>query len=189
VKQALANQVKEQVSEENAAASQNGTASPATSVGAESPSVLDPEQKIYIVSSILQVETADGMECTLTHGDILWMDAPVREGAQTGQLRVDSSKQGDCPANQKVTLSISDLEEMHNEFQAMTDDALKTLAANQGKRGLPPAPPPNPYTPDVPAGAQDVNAGAALDQQQQHADQVEAQVQQEALAREVAQHN
>jgi hypothetical protein len=190
VKQALADQVREQVSKENAVAPRNGGASAigttVTSSVPDSPSVLDPEQKIYVVSSILQVQTADGMECTLTDGDILWIDAPVREGAQSAQLHVDTAKQGNCPAKQKVTLPISDLEEMHNDFLAMTDDALKTLAENQGKKGLPPAPPPNPYVPDGPASTPDLNAGSILDQQQQSADHVESQVQQEALLNQTA---
>jgi len=154
-KQAIADQVRDQVTKENGAATQSGLTSSggaaATSGGPESPSVLDPEQKLYIVSSILQVQTADGLECKLTQGDILWIDAPIRGGDQTAQLHVDTAQGGDCPEKQKVTLRISDLEEMHNDFLAMTDDALKTLAANQGKKGLPPAPPPNPYEPDVPA--------------------------------------
>ena len=189
-KQALADQIKEQVSAENAAATQNSATSSAGALAtprdAESPSVLDPEQKMYVVSSVLQVQTADAIDCTLTPGDILWIDTPLREGTQTAQLRVKHPKRADCPEKQKVTLTIGDLEEMHNELQATTEDALQTLSESHGKKGLPPAPPPNPYEPDVPAKVEDLNADVVLDQQRQNADQIEAKVQQDAFTNEVA---
>ncbi len=186
VKQEIAEEVRRQVMAENTAASTGNQAAQASADAA--PAVLDPKRKIYIVANTLQVQTADGVECELTAGDVLRLDTPVADGDQTAQLHVVSNKQADCPAGQQVTLAIQDLEDMHNQFQAHIDDGLKTLAAKQGQNGLPPAPPPNPYTPEVPP-PDDTNATAMVDEQQQQADQAEVEVQQEAFGNEGANRN
>jgi hypothetical protein len=180
IKNELAHELEQEVSAENTAAGSSSTQQ-SSPRGDPAPSVLDPQRKIYIVSSSPEKQTADGTQCELTTGDILQLDAPVTDGAQTAKLRVVQGNPGDCQAGQQVTLSIQGLEEMHNQMLADLDSALKVLATDQGKKGLPPAPPPNPYSSDAPVDTQDTNVGGMLDQQQQQADQAETQVQQDAF--------
>jgi hypothetical protein len=179
IKNELAKEIKQEVSAEHneAVSSRTQPSSP----GDLAPSVLDPQWKVFIVSSTIETQGTDGTPCELAVGDILQLDTPVHDGASDTKIRVVSSKQKDCSAGQQVTVPIQDLEEMHNQFRAHADDGIKTLAADQGKKGLPPSPPPNPYSSDAPSDTKDTDVNAALDQQQQQADQVEAQVEQEAF--------
>jgi len=180
IKNELAQEVKQETSAENAEAvsASNPQQSPQST---PRPSVLDHQWKTFIVASNLETQTADGTPCELTAGDILQLDAPVLDGASTAPLHVTFSKPLDCQGGQKVTLSIQSLEDMHNQFHADYDAALQVLASDQGKHGLPPSPPPNPYSSDAPSDTRDSNVGTMLAQQEQQADQVEAQVQQDGF--------
>jgi len=176
VKQAIAEEVRQQL-----AAEQQAAASPHPQQLALSrtdvPPALDPRQRVFVVSSNLDERTADGQECSLTPGDIITRLTDTPDANQHVTVSVLSSKQTDCPSGLQVTVAVQDLQEMHNHFREQMDAGLKTLAANQGKSGLPVAPDTRTQSGEVPPPAPDANTATAL-QQQQQADQTEQEVQQ-----------
>jgi len=87
----------------------------------------------------------------------------------------------DCPSGVVVTVSVSDLQEMHHNFRAQVESGLGALRAGQGHNGIPVAPPtavaapPRPtITGETSTSSADINA--MLDTRRQQADQAEAQV-------------
>jgi hypothetical protein len=56
-------------------------------------------------------------------------------------LEVVASQRADCPAGAQVMVQTMALQEMENDFQARLDDGLHVLYSQQGKDGLPTAPP------------------------------------------------
>jgi hypothetical protein len=64
---------------------------------------------------------------------------------------------------------------MHNQFREKLDSGLKTLAANQGKNGLPAAPDTGTSEGEVGQPAPDMNAATEITNQQKSADQMEQQ--------------
>ncbi len=65
----------------------------------------------------LDVTTTDEQGCGLQPGDILQLEAAPASDSAVAQLRVASSKKMDCAASVVVTVSVSDLQEMHNNFR------------------------------------------------------------------------
>jgi hypothetical protein len=175
----LAQDVQQQLAAENAAANQPGNAYNLTDL----PQVLTPNH-LFVVSQPLNVITADQLSCSLSAGNVLQLQATPNEGATVTTLAVLSSRRGDCPAGVRVSVGLSDLEEMQNNLRAQLDNGLNTLYTQQGQNGLPPAPqsaiapPPRP-APDLPPDNENVQALIA--QQQQQAAQAEQQVTQQAF--------
>ena len=107
----------------------------------------------------------------------------VRAGQR---FRRRSSKRRDCPADVVATVSIADLQEMHNNFRARVEAGLGELQARQGHDGIPAAPadvaiPPRPnVVGDTAVPASEVNS--ALAAQRQQADLAESQVVEEAFS-------
>jgi hypothetical protein len=146
---------------------QQSTASEDTSSAqAEAPD--DPAQflqagQIFIVSTPLsaRIDAAYNpalpfgvQQCTLSPGDVLRLtripDYPsaVASNDATGpaipsysSLEVVASQLGDCPTGVQVVVQTIALQEMENNFQAQLDDGLQMLNSQQGKDGLPSAPP------------------------------------------------
>jgi hypothetical protein len=178
LKSAIADEVREQLAYDNEAA-QAGSAAPVER--GDLPSILQKQTYVFVVSSDLNVTTADQQQCGLQAGDILQLNAPVTTGTAIVPLRVASSKQMDCPAGVQVSVSLQDLQDMHNNFRAQIETGLGTLHDGQGHNGLPAAPqaavaaPPRPTLTDAPAGS-DVPVAALLDAQQQQANATEAEV-------------
>jgi hypothetical protein len=84
----------------------------------------------------------------------------------------------DCPAGVTVTVSVSDLQEMHNNLRAQVEAGLGSLRTNLGQNGLPAAPPdaisapPRPtISAQVPALATDTSE--VIEAARQQADQTE----------------
>lgn len=183
VKQAIAEEVRQQLDAERAAASQqNGAPPPQVSpTSDQAPAALDPKQRIFVVSSSFAV-TVGGQDCGLTPGDIIVRTSDQVSQSNTVGVSVLSSKPGDCPMNAQADVEVATLQEMHNQFQDHVDTGLKQLATNQGQGGLPAAPPPQPRpSPDGVAPPDSAaNVEAALQQQQQDANQALAEVQQAA---------
>ncbi|MBZ5616129.1 MAG: hypothetical protein LAO23_19150 [Acidobacteriia bacterium] len=178
VKQAIAEEVHRQIQDEQAAASQSQPARPSpTSVNAyeTAPPALDPNQRIFVVSSSLEVTTAAG-ECALSPGDIILRTADQASSENMVEVSVLSSKSGDCPANVNAPLELAALQEMQNQFREQIDAGLKTLAENGGQNGLPNAPAATPYA--VPEGQATADPGASqtLFQQGQAADEAETSI-------------
>ena len=142
---------------------------------------LDPKQRIFVVSSSFAVSSG-GQDCGLTPGDIIVRTSDQVSPNNTVNVSVLSSKPGDCPMNAVGDVEVAQLQEMHNQFQDHVDTGLKQLADGQGKGGLPPGPPPQARP--SPDGVASPDSGptveAALQQQQQDANQALAEVQQAA---------
>jgi hypothetical protein len=129
----------------------------------------------------LEVTTDDLQECGLQAGDLLRLVNPPANGATIVGLRVASSKQMDCPAGVTVAVSLQDLQEMQNSFRSQIESGLASLSANQGRGGIPVAPPDAVAAPPQPtlAGVAPINASdinPALEEQRKQADQAEAEM-------------
>ena len=184
VKQMIAEEVKAQLAAEQAAAAQNATASgtpasaPAQPAGntEQVPPALDPNLRVFIVTTSLDV-TANGQPCSLSAGDVLRRTGNVPDSDNTVGVMVLSSKKSDCGMDSSPRVQVADLQEMHNRFREQLDNGLKTLADNQGKKGIPSGPAAggrkNPDGTAVP----DLTATKDLQDQKQEADQTEKDVQ------------
>lgn len=177
VKQAIAEEVQAQLQAEGQAASTpGGSAQPAgANDNDQAPSALNAEQRMFVVSSSLDVTDPNGNECPLSPGDILYRtDEPNGDSAT---VLVQASKRGDCSMNSKANVKIADLQEMQNQFRQSLDSGMQKLAAEQGKAGLPAAPDGSTTTVagEVAPPAPD-NADSRLQTAQTDADQAESQV-------------
>jgi hypothetical protein len=189
VKEMIAEEVKAQLAGEQAAAqndSATGSAAPQQSIADSyrTPAALDPNRRVFIVSSDMEVSVND-QPCLMLPGDVLKRTETVPDQDNTVAVYVLKSQKFDCAAGTTPRIQVADLQEMHNHFREQMDAGLKTLADNQGKNGLPSAPAaasPR-QNADGTAAADDAAAIAAqLNQQQQEAEQAETEVQQAASA-------
>jgi hypothetical protein len=180
IKQAIAEEVQQQLAYENAAAAKPDDAPTLDGL----PRVLVANH-LFVVDQIQNAATADGQQCGLSVGDVLRLVSAPPEDATAADLVVVSSRKADCPAGIIVTLPLESLQEMHNNFRSQLDSGLKTMHDQQGKDGLPAAPlsaiapPPRPV--DAPP-AGNVDLPALLDAQQKQADQTETSVTQSATS-------
>jgi hypothetical protein len=188
VKGMIAEEVKAQLAAEQAAATQQGTASGASGKSTpqqlvadtdQVPPALDPTLRVFIVATNLNV-TADGQSCSLTPGDVLMRTENKEDADHTLGVNIVSSKKSDCSIGSSSRLQVDDLQEMHNHFREQIDTGLKTLAENQGKNGLPSGPAANPRENRDGIAAPDDAAvvTAALKEQQNDAEQAEKEIQQ-----------
>jgi hypothetical protein len=180
IKQMIADEVKQQLAYENAAAAQPDQAPLLDGL----PQVLVPNH-LFVVDQVLNVTTADGQQCGLSAGDVIKLLAAPPDGATAADLTVVSSRKADCPAGITVSVPLEALQEMQNSFRAQLDSGLQALREQQGKGGLPAAPMSAITPPPVPADeppADIENVQAQLDAQQQQADQAETSVAQTAFA-------
>jgi len=195
VKQAIADEVKRQIDAERAAAGSppgQPAAAPAaapapaapaatpvtTQVAEQRPEALDPAVSVFVVSASLDVSAGD-QSCSLSPGDVIMRINDTPDARQNVAVKVASSKRSDCPTGQQVAVTVADLQEMHNQFRAKIDSGLKTLADNQGKDGLPPAPDTQTSPGEVPPPQPDM-VRADLQKLQTVADQTEADVKKQA---------
>ena len=187
VKQMIAEEVKAQLAAEQAAASQNATArgtpasAPALPVGntEQVPPALDPNLRVFIVTDSLDV-TANGRRCSLSAGDVLRRMDNAPDSDNTVAVMVLSSKKSDCSMDSSTRVQVADLQEMHNRFREQLDNGLKTLADNQGKKGIPRGPAAESRKNPDGTAAPDLTAATDLQKQTREADQTEKEVQQAA---------
>jgi hypothetical protein len=175
LKTEIAEEIRQQLASDNAEAS-----NPSQASFDMLPSALSTPNHVFVVSNDLDVTTTDQQLCALQAGDMLQLMTPAASDSGLVELRVASSKRTDCPAGVLVSVSLTDLQEMQNNFQAQIEAGLGTLRNNQGRNGLPSAPPDAVAAPPRPAvtGLAPVSAAdssAALDQQREQADQAEKQ--------------
>jgi hypothetical protein len=182
VKDAISEEVKLTIAAEKEEAakpksSSAGGSQPAQST--EAPPALDPNFKLFIVSSDLSL-TADGDECGLTQGDVIQRtdDKPDDDG--NVNVKVVASNKNDCAIGKEGPVSTDDLQEMYNSFRESLKDGMSELAKKNGQGGLPKAPDTATTNGDVPAPPPDKSAEKALTDQQSAADQTENEVKQEA---------
>lgn len=139
------------------------------------PMVLSSSQKIFVVSSTLDVERSDNeRNCSLTPGDIIARTANEPDNNDRIAIVVRSSKDGDCPVNLATTLDIRTLQDMYNEFLIQLGTGLQKLSASEAKSGIPHGPPANPKLLSQVAPAPD--ARELLNSGTKEADQTEAEV-------------
>lgn len=135
MKEAIANEVQQQVTQESTAAQLNASGAQTAGPIEAPPTALT--QKFFVVSSNLDL-TVGGQTCSLTPGDII--ERRGKDVAQDGTVAIEvvNSKQGDCAADTEAALDLNQLQEMHNQFQEQIDSGLNQLANHQAK-GLPAA--------------------------------------------------
>jgi hypothetical protein len=144
VKQAIADEVKAQLAQQQAQAGQSGgssasAAAPANASAGEVPPALDPARRTFVVTSDLSV-VANGQECGLTAGDVITRLTDTPDADNMVNASVSASKKSDCAAGQTVAVKVDDLEEMQNHFAEKVNDGLSELAKKQGTNGMPKAP-------------------------------------------------
>jgi len=173
VKQMIAEEVKNQLAAAQSAASSKGAAPAANQL----PDALNPAERIFVVSSHLDVATAAGKECGLAPGDVVMRMTDAPDANQNVTASVQSSKKADCAAGQTVSIGVQDLQEMHNQFRQQLDSGLQTLASNAGKGGLPQAPDTSTTSGEVPAPMPDKSAAEQLQGAQQEGEAIDNAVQ------------
>jgi hypothetical protein len=175
VKAMVAEEVKQQLAAEKAAAVRSGAA-PATTSD-RLPPALDPAHTVFVVGSNLDVKAPDGTECELTPGDVINRIDDTPNGENNVQVRVASSKQGDCRQGVKPMVAVAELQEMSNSFREQISAGLQHLAENNGKNGLPAAPDTTTVADaNVPVPTPDTDASSQIQALQKDADRAEEDV-------------
>ena len=174
VKDALAEEVKQQIAADKSSAEKSA----GTSGRDEVPPALDPKFRYFIVVSNLDVTTDDGQECALTQGDVIQRTSDTLGNNNTVAVTVRGSKKDDCAVGTRAAVDANELQEMYNQFRVTLEAGLKTLAENSGKNGLPRAPDTSTTAGEVPPPTPDANVEGDLQQQEKEADQTEAEVNQ-----------
>jgi hypothetical protein len=104
------------------------------SAGSSVPAALNPATRTFIVDTDTTAELANRRECELTQGDVLTRVTNVPDSENRVNVLVGASKRTDCPSGQTVSISVDDLQEMHNHFQERLTDHTQ-VAGDQGKSG------------------------------------------------------
>jgi hypothetical protein len=173
VKQAIADEMKQEIAAEEAAAASGKKDTPSTD---QIPAALDPKIRFFVVSSDQDLTTSEGAECGLTPGDVVYRIGDKPDADNMVDATVKSSKKDECAIDATVGVDAGDLQEMHNQLRIQMDAGLKELSEKQGKDGIPAAPDIKTQAGEVPAPKPDTNVETELQQQQKEAAQVEAQV-------------
>lgn len=175
VKQAIADQMKQEIAAEKEAAA--NASKDASSTG-EVPAALDPKIRIFVVSSEEDLTASDGTECVLTAGDVVDRTDDTPDDDRMVDATVKASKKDECAVGSTVGVAVDDLQEMHNQLRIQMDAGLKELADKQGKNGLPAAPDTKTTAGEVPTPSPDTSVGSDLEQQQKEADEAETEAKQ-----------
>lgn len=175
VKQAIADEMKNEIAAEKDAAARGQKDTPS---GDQVPAALDPKIRIFVVSTDEDLTTSDGAECALTPGDVVYRTGDKPDDDNMVDATVKSSKKDECAVGVTVGISVDDLQEMHNQLRIQMDAGLKELADKQGKNGLPAAPDTKTQAGEVPPPSPDTSVSSDLEQQQKDADQAEAEAKQ-----------
>jgi hypothetical protein len=172
IKSELAEEVKRELANDNAEA-----ASPSQANFDSLPAALQTPNHVFVLSTDLSVTTSDQQTCALQAGDMLQVTSAVTSDSSFAQLRVASSKRMDCPAGILVTVSLPDIQEMQNNFQAQVESGLEMLRSDQSLTDLPAPPPAAVAAPPRPAieglpSSSEADSSAMLDRQREQADQI-----------------
>jgi hypothetical protein len=177
-KQMIAEEVRQQIQAEQAAAQQQQIAPGSTNQPEADapPPALDSNQRAFVVSGNLDVTTVKGDGCSLTAGDILFRTGDLQ--GDKVQVTVLNSKSGDCLANSVTAVDVAELQDMQNQFREQIAAGMAALASNQDRKGLPTPPAASPV--QVPDGHTPAGDAQILLQLNQEADQTEAEIKQAA---------
>lgn len=140
VKQAIADEVRLQLSLENQAGqtvARNDLPDPAAT-GLER-LLSDNRPHVFVVSASLEVLRGNE-ECILTPGDVLQLTGPPPANSSYAYLKVLASKGQGCSVGSIVAVSLQDLQDMLNYMRETIDQGLAELQSRQGQDGLPAAP-------------------------------------------------
>ncbi len=176
VKKAVADEVAAIIAAEKSSAG-NQSAGPGDN---SAPDALDPAHKTFVVGTALSEQTSDGTTCSLSPGDVITRTSDTPDADKNVSVRVAASMKEDCAVGSDVSVSVDDLQDMHNHLREQVDDGLAALSKNQGKNGLPSGPAGNPQANPDGQAQPDQSVGNDLNQQQQQADQTEKDVDQSA---------
>jgi hypothetical protein len=176
MKALIAEEVRQQLAAEKAASVQPTSSSPQQPApGSEQvPAALN--QRFFVVSSNLDINTAGGQACSLTPGDVIQRKGQGMTPDGGVAVEVVSSKPGDCAADSGATVQLADLQEMHNQFREQLDSGLKMMADNRAK--FPGAPDAAPSQVAEGTAEPVADAAAQLATQETDAARLEAQVRQ-----------
>lgn len=139
VKQAIADEVQRQLQQEQAqqqVVAQGGLPMPA----GPPPLFADNVSRIFLVYTGVPV-FLDGYEHYLSEGDVLQLRGAPSPGSTYADVTVLASRNRRVPKGSVVSVNLQDLQEMQNHMQATIDQGLGELQNQQGRNGLPQAPP------------------------------------------------
>jgi hypothetical protein len=180
VKDQIAAEVQRQIALENVEArsnAQNADPDPASS-GIQR-MLTDNQSHVFVAGREIDVVDTAGAECALSDGDALQLAGAPAPDATAATLTVLSNKGGaECRAGARVTVPLTDLQDMQNHMRELIDQGMADLQSKQGKGGLPAIPMSATAAP-VKAGfaaaapPPEPNVAAQINQQAQAADQAE----------------
>lgn len=184
VKQAIADEVRNQLALENQEAQQNAQRQdidPGSSgIGRTINDVANGRPHVFVVGNALDVVDGSGMECSLSDGDALILRNAPAADATAADVDVLASKGGqECPKADTVSVNLDDLQEMQNHMRESIDQGLQQLQTDQGKGGLPVAPVSAQVHPALYASLApppDPNAASEIQQEGQQADLAQNEV-------------
>jgi hypothetical protein len=176
VKQAIADEVRRQMSLEQAEAQTNALnndPNPASSGIARM--FADNQPHVFVVGDDLDLVDASGAACAVTRGDVLQLTQPPPQDAPAATLVVMASKGGmECRKGSAVQVGLADLQNMQNHMRETLDQGLSDLQAHQGGLPTPPEPALAAATPAafaMGAPPPDQNVATQIDQQFQQGTQ------------------
>jgi hypothetical protein len=178
VRDAIADEIKNQIGAEQSAAAAGNNNSSGNDQGP--PAALDPKIQYFVVASEEDLTTSDGTECTLTGGDVVFRTGTTPDSDNMVDTTVKSAKKGECPVGSTVGVAVDDLQDMYNGMRQNLSQGMKEMADNSGKNGLPKAPDTTTTAGEVPAPTADPSVQNDLQQTQKDADQAEADAQQQS---------
>ena len=177
VKDALAEEIKQQIAADKAAAANpSQTAAAAGANADEPPPSMDPNFRYFVVATEVDLTSDSGQECSLTQGDVIYRVSDQIANDGTVTVVVKGTKKDDCAIGTQGPVDANDVQEMYNNFRQTLDAGLKSLADDSGKNGLPKAPDTSTTAGEVPPPTPDANVDSDLQQQEKDADQLEADV-------------
>jgi hypothetical protein len=173
IKDALSEEIKNQIAaEKTAAASKDKTDSDSV------PAALDPNIRYFVVANNEDLTDADGNECSLTGGDVVYRTSETPDDDHMVDTTVKASRKDECAIGATVGVSTDDLMDMYNNLRQNMADGMKELAAKNGKNGLPKSPDTATTGGEIPAPTPDSNVQDDLKQAQSDADAAEADAKQ-----------
>ncbi|MGA9475880.1 MAG: hypothetical protein WBV36_25670, partial [Terriglobales bacterium] len=174
IKDALSEEIKNQIAAEKTAAANKDSA------GNDSgpPAALDPNIRFFVVANEEDLTDKDGNECTLTGGDVVYRTGDTPDDDHMVDAQVKASRKDECAIGATVGISTDDLMDMYNNLRQNMADGMKELAAKNGKNGLPKAPDTTTTGGEIPAPTPDANVQDDLKQAQSDGDAAEADAKQ-----------
>ena len=180
VKQQIADEVKYDVQQENLAAQANASNPQGAPADMGIAAILsDGRPHVFVAGSDLDVVDSSGRECRVSQGDVMQVQsAPPPDAVQADAIMLASKGGNECTRSARVTVALTDLQEMQNHMRETIDQGMAEMQAKQGKEGLPAVPAADrgpPVDASFAAGAPppDANAGAEITAQAKAADQAE----------------